>query len=217
MGALDVNTVSMSPPGCQCACPQSAVHRCRFCLGASPRGRLSLCYVDERILALISGAHVILYDTESGTQRFLTGHGGDGDGAVCMAAWAEKDALAVCQRGDRPTVAIFSPATLKKRKLLLSTLPDIQVRVWTGVPVHERADGVLLHAGGCIHRRERLPLRCAGASCNHLPRQSSTPEDRKHHPPHPSSHMLCRSVTRACASVRVGGTWRRWGCGVRVR
>ena len=105
--------------------------------GASGGARGGLAYADESTLAYLAGHSLVLYQTDTRTQRFVQagaaasagGSGAEGGRPTGFAVCPAKHLLALAERGGggsggsnsgngRATVTVYDLQTLKRRKIL---------------------------------------------------------------------------------------------------
>ncbi len=86
------------------------------CFGLKADVRDNICFVDEQTVVYPAGATLVVYNTDTRTQRFIAGS----EGAVftAMAVSPNRRYVAVAERGPVPVVSVYDLHTLKKRKAL---------------------------------------------------------------------------------------------------
>ena len=83
------------------------------------RGKLrnSVGFTDEYAVCYVAGNNLVLYNLHNRQQSFIQGSDGGG-GITCMALSHDKRYVALAERGERASVAIWDTKTMRKRKTL---------------------------------------------------------------------------------------------------
>ncbi len=80
----------------------------------------NLHYADDGSIIYPAGHNVILYQNDTKTQRFIPGSP-ESEGITAMAVSPNRKLLAVAEKAEKAMISVYDLATLKKRKVLLST------------------------------------------------------------------------------------------------
>jgi cilia- and flagella-associated protein 57 len=97
-----------------------------FGLKASVGGNIH--YVDESTVAYPAGANIVLYNSESSTQKFI--HMSEkATGITSFTVSNNKKWMAIAETGKKPQIVIYELATMRKRKILSSPDPDTLVKL----------------------------------------------------------------------------------------
>ena len=79
----------------------------------------NVCYLDEQTIVYPSGSNCILYNIDQKSQRFIPG----ADRGSCMTAMAissNRRYVALAEKGEKASIAIYDLHSLRKRKPLSS-------------------------------------------------------------------------------------------------
>ena len=79
----------------------------------------NLHFVDELTLLFAAGSNIVIYHSETKTQKFVPATDGY-DGLTTLAISENKRNLAIAERADKPIITIYDLHTLRKRKVLTS-------------------------------------------------------------------------------------------------
>lgn len=96
-------------------------------------------------MAYAAGHTVVLYNTETKKQRFISGSTDD-DGFSALAVCPSKRFLAVAEQAERASVVIFDLRTLRKRKVLSQTV--VACSSYSSICFSRDNETVLALAGG---------------------------------------------------------------------
>lgn len=93
-------------------------------------------YLDEQTVIYPAGAHLVLYNTENKSQRFISS--GESNGKfTCMAVSPNRRYVAIAERAisekDRPSLTVYDLQTLKKKKTLTLGDEDTQTQEFIGM------------------------------------------------------------------------------------
>ena len=77
-------------------------------------------YVDDNVVIYPAGRTLVLYSTDTRTQRFIQGSDST-DGITAIALSPSRKYLAVAERAEKAMITVFDLTTLKKRKVLTSS------------------------------------------------------------------------------------------------
>ena len=83
----------------------------RIVFGLKGESKNNLQYTDDNTLVYPAGRNVIVYQTEQKNQRFISGTA-DTDGITALAVSANKKYVAVAERADKVSSALFEPNAL---------------------------------------------------------------------------------------------------------
>ena len=76
--------------------------------------------MDETVVIYPAGRTLVLYSTDTRTQRFILGSEGT-DGITAIAISPSRKYLAVAERAEKALITVFDLTTLKRRKVLTSS------------------------------------------------------------------------------------------------
>jgi len=94
----------------------------RHAFGIKSDVKDNIHYIDDVTVAYPVGRNVVIYNTQSNTQKFITG-AEKTDAITAMALSPNKKYIAVAESGENPVVAIYDTTTRKRRKVL--SIPDL--------------------------------------------------------------------------------------------
>eukprot|EP01137_Pigoraptor_chileana_P030193 Opistho-2@16440 len=80
----------------------------------------NVCYLDEQNIIYPAGSNIILYNIDQRTQRFITATERS-EGITAMAVSPNRRYVAVAEKGEKASVAIYDLHSLRKRKSLIAT------------------------------------------------------------------------------------------------
>ena len=92
----------------------------RHVFGLNVSVKDNLHYVDDNVVLYPAGRTLVLYSTDSRTQRFIQGSEGT-DGITAIALSPSRKYLAVAERAEKAMITVFDLTTLKRRKVLTSS------------------------------------------------------------------------------------------------
>lgn len=87
----------------------------------------NIFYIDEANLIYPAGSNIIIYNTESKTQKFVPSSDAS-EGITAMAASMVKKCVAIAERGERASCIIYDVNTQRKRKTISISDSDAKVR-----------------------------------------------------------------------------------------
>ena len=94
---------------------------CRHIFGLSSGTADNLHWLNEETAIYSAGQGIVLFKPDSRTQQFLAG-AADTDGISALCVSPNRKYLAVGERAPKATVTIYDLNTLKRRKVLVSTI-----------------------------------------------------------------------------------------------
>eukprot|EP01012_Entosiphon_sulcatum_P014150 TRINITY_DN1923_c0_g1_i1.p1 TRINITY_DN1923_c0_g1~~TRINITY_DN1923_c0_g1_i1.p1 ORF type:complete len:1205 (+),score=349.53 TRINITY_DN1923_c0_g1_i1:90-3704(+) len=97
----------------------------RHAFGVKADVKDNIHYIDDTTVAFPVGRNVVIYNTQSNTQKFIPG-AEKTDAITAMALSPNKKYIAVAESGENPAVAIYDTTTRKRRKVL--NVPDLASR-----------------------------------------------------------------------------------------
>ncbi|KAH6584161.1 hypothetical protein BASA61_007631 [Batrachochytrium salamandrivorans] len=103
-------------------------HKHVFGLNGDVKGNIA--YLDEQTIIYPAGANVVLYNTETKTQKFIPTVDKSGR-MTAMAVSGIKRFLAIAERGEKPICTIYDLHTLRRRKVI--TLPDVESKEFISI------------------------------------------------------------------------------------
>jgi WD40 repeat protein len=89
----------------------------------------SAVYVDESTIAYVVGVNVVLFNTESKSQRYLNVIEQPNASVTALAANPANKLLAVAIKSDKPSIAIFDLQVMKRRKVMSLGEGSVKVTV----------------------------------------------------------------------------------------
>lgn len=87
----------------------------------------NLSYVDDTVVMYHAGRTLVLYSTDTRTQRFIQGTETT-DGITALALSPSRKYLAIAERAERGLITVYDLTTLKRRKVLASSELGSKVR-----------------------------------------------------------------------------------------
>lgn len=87
-------------------------------------------FVDESLVVYPSAASLVVYNTETKTQKFVP-NTPDTEGITAVAIASNRKFLAVAEKADDAVITIYDLQTYKKRKTLQTKQVESQVRCRT--------------------------------------------------------------------------------------
>jgi cilia- and flagella-associated protein 57 len=124
---------------------------CRHCFGYRPDVRSSLHFVEEGTIAYPVGHNIVLYNTDTKTQKFIQ-CSADTGAITALAMSPNRKYLAVAESSaakspdGRGVIAVYDLQTLKRRKTL--TTPESNSREYIWMHFSPDSRNLLAHAGG---------------------------------------------------------------------
>ena len=98
----------------------------RYVFGLKGDVNGNIFYIDEACVVYPAGSNIIIYNTESKTQKFVP-TSESSEGITAMAASITKKCVAIAERGDKASCIIYDVNTQRKRKTL--SIPDSEAKV----------------------------------------------------------------------------------------
>ena len=77
----------------------------------------NVCYLDEQTIIYPSGSNCILFNIDQKTQRFIPSSD-KGGGMTAMAVSPNRRYVALAEKGEKPSIAVYDLHSLRKRKVL---------------------------------------------------------------------------------------------------
>ena len=77
----------------------------------------NVCYLDEQTIVYPSGSNCVLFNIDQKAQRFIPASD-KGGGMTAMAVSPNRRYVALAEKGEKPSIAIYDLHSLRKRKLL---------------------------------------------------------------------------------------------------
>jgi hypothetical protein len=88
----------------------------------------NIFYLDEANLVYPAGSNIVIYNTESKTQKFVPSSESS-EGITAMAASMSKKCIAIAERGEKASCIIYDVNTQRKRKTLSITDSEAKVSI----------------------------------------------------------------------------------------
>lgn len=90
----------------------------------------NIFYLDEANLLYPAGSNIVIYNTESKTQKFVPSSESS-EGITAMAASMAKKCIAIAERGEKASCIIYDVNTQRKRKTLSITDSEAKVSLYS--------------------------------------------------------------------------------------